>query len=207
MEIKFYGANCFRISTKKTSVVIDDNLKDLQATPITKPDDIVLSTGDYSQPRSSFKLVIDQPGEYEISNISVQGIAAKPHDDRTGMTHATIYKMIVEDVRIVVLGHISPELDDKQLEALGTVDVLMLPVGGQGYTLDGENALKLIKKIEPKLIIPSHYADTSLKYPVAQDSLEGALKGLAMEPSERLPRLKLKTIEASDTARLIVLER
>ncbi len=65
----------------------------------------------------------------------------------------TMYKLIIEDVRVGVLGHIHPELDDKQLEALGTIDILLVPVGGNGYTLDSLEALKLIKKIEPKITL------------------------------------------------------
>ena len=60
--------------------------------------------------------------------------------------------------------------------------MLVVPVGGNGYTVDPVGALKLIKDIEPKLVIPTHYADKALKYPVPQQDLAGALKEPGMEP-------------------------
>src|SRR5205085_3062514 len=106
-----------------------------------------------------------------------------------------------------IIGHIYPELSEDQLESIGLVDVAIVPVGGNGYTLDGVGALQVIKKLEPKLVIPTHYADKAIKYEVPQVELAEALKGLAMEPTETVPKLKVKLNELSDTARLIVLER
>ena len=56
------------------------------------------------------------------------------------------------------------------------VDVLFVPVGGNGYTLDAIGALKIIKKIEPKIIIPTHYADKAIKYEVPQADLDEVMK-------------------------------
>lgn len=202
MDIQFYGANCVRLSTKKATVVVDDN-----DNVATKNDDIALFTSAHDEPKANTKIVIDLPGEYEVSNTSIQGIATRSHIDEAGRQSATIFKIIAEDIRIVVLGHVYPELNEAQLEAMGTVDVLIVPVGGSGYTLDGVEALKVIKKIEPKIIIPTHYADKTIKYEVPQASLEDALKDLAMEPKETVPRLKLKASDLPIDTQLIVLER
>lgn len=204
MELQFYGANCVRISTKKASVVVDD----IDGST-TKSGDIALFTGSHSKPKVDTKIVIDQPGEYEVSDTSVQGIAARAHmdEDKNGQS-ATIFKVIAEDIRVAVLGHIYPELNDEQLEALGRIDVLIVPVGGSGYTLDGIGALKLIKKIEPKIVIPTHYADKSIKYEVPQAALEDVLKDISMEPKETVPKLKLKSGELfGENSQLIILER
>lgn len=208
MEIQFYGANCIRLTTKKASIVVDDNLSELGLKSVVKPSDIVLYTSD-QKGRSGLpnSVVIDSPGEYEVSDTSMQGVAARAHMDEEKQKSATMFKVIGDDIRVVVTGHVYPELSDEQLEALGTVDVLIIPVGGNGYTLDGIGALKLIKKIEPKIIIPTHFADGNVKYPVPQQPLEEALKGLAMEPKETVPKLKVKPGEMGDTAQLIILER
>ncbi|MDB5164368.1 MAG: hypothetical protein JWS12_986 [Candidatus Saccharibacteria bacterium] len=207
MELQYYGANCLRIVTKKANVVIDDNLSDLGAKSIAKNEDILLFTGTHGLPHVEPKLVIDQPGEYEASDISINGIAARAHMDEEGQQTATMFRLVVDDIRIVFLGHIYPELNDDQLEALGTVDILVVPVGGSGYTLDAIGALKLIKKIEPKLIIPVHYAEEGINYPVPQQELDVVLKELSMEPKERLPKLKLKGGELGELTELIVLEK
>jgi L-ascorbate metabolism protein UlaG (beta-lactamase superfamily) len=207
VEIQFYGANCVRLTTKKANIIIDDNLAELGLKPVTKTGDIALFTGNHREPNSEVKLVIDQPGEYEVSDTSIQAIAARAHIDEPNTHAATLFKVTDEDVRVAVLGHIYPELSDHQLEDLGTIDVLVIPVGGNGYTIDPIGALTLIKKIEPKIIIPTHYDDKGVKYPVPQISLDEALKGLTMEPKDAVAKLKIKAGELSDIAQLVILER
>jgi len=208
MDLDYYGANCFKVVTKKATLVFDDNLAELALKSVTKPGEIALFTHAHTNPAVEVKLAIDAPGEFEVSDVSVQGIAARAHMDEPGAMTATMFKVLVNDIRLVAVGHVYPELSDEQLEAIGMVDVLLIPVGGNGYTLDPVGALKLIKKIEPKIIIPTHYADSKIKYEVPQQSLEEAIKGLAMEPRERLPKLKLKPADlATEGTQLIILER
>lgn len=207
MELQFYGANCLRINTKKASLIVDDNLAELGQKSFTKADDIAIFTGAHGEPKVAVKMAIDQPGEYEMSDVSIQGIAARSHLEEAGQQTATMYKILADDIRVAVLGHIYPELSDSQLEALGTVDVLIIPVGGSGYTLDAVGALQLIKKIEPTIVIPTHYADKDIQYPVPQASLEDALKELAMEPASTVPKLKIKPADLTDDTHLILLER
>ncbi len=207
MELQFFGANCLKISTKKATIIVDDNLTDLGLKSVTKTGEVALFTGLHSTPTAEVKLLVDQPGEYEVADISLQGIAARGHIDEADKTTSTIYKIVAGDVRIAITGHIYPELSDSQLESLGTIDVLFIPVGGSGFTLDPAGALHIIKEIEPKIVIPTHYNDKTIKYPVPQQSLDEALKGLAMEPRETVAKLKLKPGELGDITQLIVLER
>ena len=206
MDIQYFGGNCIRINTKKAAIVVDDNLAELGVQAITKPGDVSLYTMAHGDAKVDVKITIDKPGEYEVSDVSVQGIAARAHMDETGKK-ATIYKLIADDVRIAVVGHVYPALSSSQLEDLSTIDVLVIPVGGNGYTLDPLGALKLIKEIEPKVVIPTHYDDKGLKYEVPQQTLEDALKGLSMEPRETVAKLKLKAGEMGDTTQLVILER
>lgn len=210
MELQFYGANCIRITTKNTAIVVDDNLSALGLKPAIKADDVALYTQEIlskNSDASKAKLVIDQPGEYEVANISIQGIAARSHMDEESQKSATMYKITIDETKIVALGHIYPELTDKQLENIGMVDILLVPVGGNGYTLDGIGALKIIKKIEPKVIIPTHYSENEINYEVPQQDLQNALQQLSMEPAETVEKLKLKGLELSDTTKLIIVKR
>lgn len=207
MDIQFHGANCVTIATKQARIVIDDNLADLGGKAIAKEGDIALFTGPHAEPAQKPKIIIDQPGEYEVSNVSMYGIATRAHIDESNVKNATSYKIIIDDVRIFVAGHIYPELTDRQLETIGMIDIMIVPVGGNGYTLDAIGALKLIKKIEPKVIIPTHYDAQGLNYPVPQQTLEDVLKNLSMEPKETVAKLKVKPSELGDTTQLIVLEQ
>lgn len=207
MDIQFYGANCVSLTSQGVRVVVDDNLADLGAKSVTKNDDVALFTGPHADPTAETKLTIDGPGEYEVAALSIYGIPARAHIDEDRQKTATMYRLEAGDLKVLVTGHIYPDLSDAQLEQIGTIDVLIIPVGGNGYTLDPVGALKVIKEIEPKMVIPTHYADKSLHFPVPQQSLEDALKALAMEPAQTTSKLKLKPADLNDTMQLIVLEK
>jgi L-ascorbate metabolism protein UlaG (beta-lactamase superfamily) len=207
MDIQFHGANCVSFGSKQARVVVDDNLAELGAKSVTKPGDIVLATGEAKVVTTGAKIVIDQPGEYEVAGVSVYGIAARAHMDEDGKKTATMYKLLIDDLRVLVVGHVYPNLTDSQLERIGMVDVMILPVGGNGYTLDGVGALKLVKEVEPKLVIPTHFEDQTLNYPMPQQPLEQALKALSMEAKETVTKLKLKPADLAETTQLIVLDR
>lgn len=207
MEIQYFGANCVRITTKKAAITVDDNLTDLGQKPVTKKGDIAAFTAAHSHPNAETKMVIDQPGEYEVSDTSLQGIPARAHIDEKDQKNATMLKIVDDDVRVAITGHIYPELSDAQLEILGTIDVLIIPVGGNGYTLDSVGALKIIKAIEPKIVIPTHYEEKGLNFPVPQQPLEEAVKGLSMEPRETVAKLKLKQADLAETMQLVILEK
>lgn len=206
MELQYFGANCLRITTKKATIVVDDNLSKLGLKSISKPTDISLNTH-AAIPAQETRFMINMPGEYEISGVVVHGIPARAHMDESGNHSAVIYTIAYEDLKVVILGHIYPELSDKQLEQIGLVDIAVIPVGNSGYTLDGAGALKLIKELEPKVIIPTHYADKAIEYEVPQVDLAQSLKVLAMEPSEPQEKYKPKAVEFTDTARLVILKR
>ena len=207
MEFQYYGANCIKISTKKANVILDDNLSDLGGKSPMKAGDIALYTGPHGASTVETKIVIDQPGEYEVSNVSIHGVSARAHMDEENKKTATVFKITSEDVKVLAVGHIYPELSDQQLEEIGMIDVMLLPVGGNGYTLDVVGAQKIIKKVEPKLVIPAHYDDKALNYPVPQQPLADVIQQLGIESQETVPKLKVKSGELSDVIKLVVLEK
>ena len=205
MELQFFGANCVSVIYKGARIIVDDNLADLGGKNIVKPTDVALFTGPHGASDIA-RLSFDSPGEYEVSDISVIGIPARAHIDASGL-NATMFKLVVGEQSVLITGHVYPDLSEQQLEAIGLVDVLVVPVGGNGYTTDPVGALKLIKKIEPKLVVPTHYNDKALKFPVPQQDLANALKELAMEPKETVAKLRYKHAELSDVTQLIILEK
>lgn len=207
MDLQFYGANCVTVTVGGARIVVDDTLADMGGKSVTKPGDVVLYTHAHGGQPEGAKLVIDRPGEYEVSDISIYGIQARAHIDEDKQRSATMYKLIAKDLKLLITGHIHPKLKESDLEAIGTVDVLVVPVGGNGYTLDPVGALELIKEIEPKLVIPTFYTDPKLNFPVPAQTLEQALVALGMEPKDRTTKLKLKHGDLDDTTQLVVLEK
>lgn len=206
MDMQLFGANCITLSGKHNRLIIDDNLATLGAKVITKDGDICLFTSAHAAVTAKLKLVIDTPGEYEVGNVSIVGLQARAHTDEDDKRTAVVYKITWHDTRVLITGHIFPRLSDDQLEAIGIVDVMFVPVGGNGYTTDAIGAMQLIKAIEPKLVVPTHYADSRFKYDVPQASLDDALHTLGMEPKGRLNKLQFKHAEVSDSTQLVVLE-
>ncbi|HEY1645070.1 MAG TPA: MBL fold metallo-hydrolase, partial [Candidatus Saccharimonadales bacterium] len=172
---------------------------------ITKPDDVALLTNE-DFPKNNARLTFNGPGEYEVGDISIIGIGAKPFMNDDSGKIVTMYKLILSELNVLISGHILGELSESQLEQIGTVDILLVPVGNSGYTLDPQGALKLIKDIEPKVVVPTHYKQSDLKYPVEQIDLEAALKEMGMETKDKVAKLKIKPADLTDVTQLIVLE-
>lgn len=207
MDIQFYGANCVVLSTKQARFVFDDNLDALGAKSVTKPGDVALFSAPHPELVADAKMVIDMAGEYEISGITVRGIQTRAHMDEETGRNGVMYKITTPDVRILVVGHVFPKLNEAKLEEIGTVDVMIVPVGGNGYTLDPTGALQLIKQVEPKLVVPTHYDDKALAYEVPQQALEDALKTIGFEQKEPVKKLQFKSADASDVTQLVVIEK
>lgn len=183
MEIEFLGANCLKISTKKATAFIDPvvpggkvNTSKAKFVAITNQELLKYDNGDF---------MIETPGEYEISGLSVQGIPAQAHTDEEGTENAVIYKVIHDNISILVAGHIMPKLTDEQLETIGMVDILAVPVGGNGYTIDATGAAQLTRKIEPKIVVPTHYATKGVKYEVPQAEFSGFVEEISITPEEQ----------------------
>jgi len=209
MEIQFYGANCIRITTKKATFTIDGLVNGGDKSFIKNGDTVIFTDkSDDRKVTNEVKLTLDKPGEYEVADTSILGIPARAFSDEPKTLNNTIFKLECEEVKLAIIGNIHPELSDSQLELLGEVDVLVVPVGDNELTLSGSNALNIIKNIEPYVVIPTHFADPKIKYEKPQATLTEALKELAMEPTETVPKIKLKSssFTEGDTIKLIVLE-
>ncbi len=99
--------------------------------------------------------VVEHAGEFEVRGVAVTGVAAPRKD---GTLH-TIYRMDAENMHIGFLGALDRVLTDKEVEALGTVDVLIIPTGTG--VLSASACAEVIAQIEPRLVIPSYAEDTS----------------------------------------------
>ncbi|HWT56031.1 MAG TPA: MBL fold metallo-hydrolase [Candidatus Microsaccharimonas sp.] len=207
MDLQFYGANCVVLTYKGTRVVIDDVPAAYGSKSVLRAGDLALFSGTHDTVKTEVKLLVDAPGEYEVGDVSVHGVAAQAHVDEKGTKNATMFKVTAGDMHVLFAGNIDPNVSEAQLEALGKVDVLVVPVGGNGLTLDPIGALKVIKEVEPKMVIPVHYADKALNFPMPQQELDIAIREMSMEPKERVAKLKLKPSDFGDTMQLVVLEK
>ena len=196
-EIEYKGGNGIVISTKKSTAVIDPKLSVVGLKDLSVKDTVQIATEErfLVEDRTS-RINIEGPGEYEIGDFSIRGISASRHiDDPKGEAKATIYRVEIGDVRLAILGNVAPKLSEDQQEMIGVIDILILPVGGSGYTLDATSATSIVRQIDPKVVIPTHYADSGLHYEVPQDSIDTFIKELGLQP-EIAAKYKVKSAAA-----------
>ena len=196
-DIEYKGGNTIVITTKKATLVLDPKQSVVGLKDLSVKDAIQLATEErFVVPDSAYQLALEGPGEYEVSDFSIRGIPAVRHIDADdSLPVSTIYRVEVGGVNIAILGNIAPKLSEDQLESIGVVDMVIIPVGGGGYTLDATSAASLVRKIDPKVVIPVHYADAALKYEVPQGDLETFTKELGA-PVEETAKYKIKSASA-----------
>jgi len=169
MEIDYKGANCVVIKSKNGLVVTDptDNIK---ANEVSKENAITLLTDDTIKVKDA-SFIVDMPGEYEHNDISIKGIPMQRMIDPDGK-NSTVYRVTIDGIRIAIFGHVQTPISDDDLEDIGVIDVLIIPVGGGGYTIDARDAATIVRQISPKIVIPTHYANKDIKYEVPQEELD-----------------------------------
>lgn len=150
----------------------------------------------YAKIMSAVPFLINEPGEYEFKEVFIRGISSVPvsasvqkeKNENNTIKNNTIYKIEAEKMKICYLGALAQkELDENQIEEIGQVDILMIPVGGSPF-VDAKGAANIISQIEPHLIIPMCY-----KIPNLKQDVEGVEKFLKIMGREGIaPQKKIK---------------
>jgi len=210
MEITWYGQTCFRLSERGlASVVTDPYPPDVGLTfPRRRADVVTVSYDDAhcrytSGVRGPFKL-LDGPGEYEIGDVFITGIATFADGKRGALRgRNTIFTFDFDGLTVCHLGHLGHVPTQSQVEGLGTINVLLVPVGGSG-SLTPARASEVISLFEPGIVIPMYYKVRGLK--VNLGTLSRFLKEMGLEKEEARETLKVTKASVSEGMRVIVLE-
>lgn len=202
MNIQYYGHSCFKIVTKpagrgreEVTIFLDPFDKSVGLRPPQGNADIVLVSHDHSDHNNAGALkgepyVIDIPGEYSVKGINIIGISSY-HDNKSGRERGlnTLYILESENLRVCHMGDLGTDLTEKQFESINGIDILMIPVGGK-YTIDAKTAVEIIKKIEPRVVIPMHFKmkDTTLEI----DDEKKFCAEIGASSKERVSKLNIK---------------
>ena len=162
MEISWLGHSCFRLKGKQATVITDPFSPELGYPP-GKPTAQIVTVSHKHSGHSHIQGVggsprqVTGPGEYEISNVLIIGIATF-HDKDSGrlMGKNTAYLIEIDDISICHLGDLGHALTDEQVEELGKIDVLLVPVGGVS-TINAAAAAEVVRQLEPNIVVPMHY--------------------------------------------------
>lgn len=213
MNIQYYGHSCFKITTKPAGrgqqdvvIFLDPFDKSIGLRPPQGQADMVLVSHAHHDHNNVEALkgepaVIDIPGEYSVKGVNIIGLTSE-HGPTKDPVPNTIYILDSEDLKICHLGDLGTDLNEKQLEEIDGVDILMIPVGGN-YTIDGKKAVDIVKKIEPAIIIPMHYKMNGSTIDVADEKKFCSEIGNC--PREKVSKLNLKKKDLEGKSMEVVL--
>lgn len=201
MIITYYGGEFFKVQFGDTTLAFNPISKDSKLKSSRFGADIVLSTTYHSDFNGVEQVshgdkkpfVISGPGEYEVKEVFIKGLPSESKYGGKDLVN-TIYTVSLENMNICFLGALNnSELKNETIEALDEIDILFVPIGGDGV-LDPVKAYKLAVSLEPKIIIPMHYGDVGVS-----DALKVFLKEAGENPkSESKLTLKKKDLEGKE---------
>ena len=213
MKIKFLGHATFLIASDAGLKIITDPYATepgfLDYGEINESADIVTVSHSHHDHNNVAAVkgspeVVSRAGRSEVKGIVVRGVASA-HDDSGGKQRGgnIIFCFEVDGIAVCHLGDLGHRLDDKQLEEIGRVDVLLVPVGGL-YTIDAQVATEVCDQLQPGVVIPMHYK-TAKGLP-AISGVEGFLSGKANVSRPDSSQAEFEAGELPATGQIIVLK-
>jgi len=212
MEITWYGHSCFRITERNLATVVTDpyDHRAVGYVPLKLKADIV--TVSHSAPGHNYlaavkgePYVITGPGEYEIGGVFITGLQTNGMGKKsTDEPRNTLYLIEYNGINVLHLGNLNRVPTQAEVESLGPVHIVLVPVGG-GSTLNAAKAAEVISLLEPNIVIPMHYATPEST--VKLDGLNKFLKAMGLNEVAPQPALKVNSVNAlPEETQVVVLE-
>jgi L-ascorbate metabolism protein UlaG (beta-lactamase superfamily) len=212
MEITWYGQSCFRLTERGLATVVTDPF-DHQAIgyePLKLKADIVTVSHDAPGHNNTSAVkgtshVITGPGEFEIGGVFITGVQTDGHGKKNNgdKPRNTLYVFDYDGLTVAHLGDLRQVPTQTEVEALGNVNVALVPVGGSGG-LNAAKAAEVISLLEPNIVVPMHYATPDVKLEL--ESLNKFLKEMGLNAAEKQASLKVTRSGLPDETKVIVLE-
>jgi L-ascorbate metabolism protein UlaG (beta-lactamase superfamily) len=210
MEITWYGLSCFRLTERNLATVVTDPYDSQTAgyEPLKLKADIV--TVSHEAPGHSYTSavkgnshLINTPGEFEIGGVFITGIQTNGYGKNSSdEPRNTLYVFDYEGVTIAHLGDLRRVPSQTEIEALGTVHIVLVPVGGGGG-LNSARAAEVVSLLEPGFVIPMHYGTAASN--IKLEPLSKFLKEMGLGNIEPQPSLKVTKSMIPEETRVVVL--
>jgi L-ascorbate metabolism protein UlaG (beta-lactamase superfamily) len=211
MEIFWYGHSCFRLTERgMASVVIDpyDHTVVGYFPHKIRADIVAIS---HDAPGHNFigatkgaNQFITGPGEYEIGGVFITGVQTDGiGKKKIDSPRNTVYVFDYYGLTVAHLGDIKDVLTQSEMEALGNVNIMLLPIGG-GNGLNAAKGSEIVSQVEPNIIIPMHYQtkESSIKL----DELDKFIKEMGLQPIEPIPSLKITKSGLPSESKVVILD-
>lgn len=212
MEITWYGHSCFRLTERNYATVVTDPFdhKAVGYDSLKLKAELVTISHDAPGHNNSDAVkgathILTGAGEFEIGDVFITAVQTGGNGAKKnkGKTRNTLYVFDYDGITVAHLGDMEEVPTQSEVEALGTVNVLLVPVGG-GSSLNAAKAAEVVSLIEPNIVVPMHYStpDTKLKL----DSLNKFLKEMGLGKIDAQPSLKVTRSGLPDETRVVVLD-
>ena len=189
-EVNSGGGSSVRIATKNDTLWVDPSTRHTADKGNEVKDVVQIATQPHLlQEQVGDKPRLEGPGEYEVGSYALRGFAVQSFD---GSSLVTSYRLEINEVAIWVLGNGSAELSEDQFEMLGLVDILVLPVSDGLAGVSPHQAAHLVRRIEPKLVLPIGIAVKDTTQEPSSAALADFVKELGA-PTQDGGRIKIKT--------------
>jgi L-ascorbate metabolism protein UlaG (beta-lactamase superfamily) len=211
MEISWYGHSCFRLTERSMATVVTDpfDAEMVGYDQLKLKADIVTVSHEaaghnYLNAVKGYSHAITGPGEFEIGGVFITGVQTdgqgKKAEDKP---RNTLYVFDYDGLTVAHLGDLRSVPTQAEIEALGNVNVALVPVGGGGG-LNAAKAAEIVSLLEPNIVIPMHYHTPAVKVPL--DHLDKFLKEMGLHEAETVPALKVTRSGLPDETRVVVLD-
>ena len=195
MQIQYHGKSCFSMKEGNFTLATDP----LVGKDVGKATVVTLShpSNQFKAPSPETKL-FSWPGEYETAGVYLLGVASFHNTKESAKQEEnTVFRIECNGLRLCHLGRLGTKLTPEQLETIGDVDVLFMPLGGEG-SIEGKKVKEVIEQIEPRVIIPMLYDE---------EALSAFLKEMGAVSAERLDQFSVKRSELPEEMTKVVVLR
>lgn len=210
MEITWYGHSCFRLTERSMATVVTDPYDNTSIgyDALKLKADIVTISHDASGHNNTKAVkgtshIITGPGEFEIGGVFITGVQTNGHGKKDDEVRNTLYVFDYDGITVAHLGDLQRVPSQTEVEALGAVNVALVPVGGGGG-LNAAKAAEVISLLEPNIVVPMHYATKDAKLKL--DSLDKFLKEMGLSASQPEVSLKVTRTGLPEETHVVVLE-
>ncbi len=211
MEITWYGLSCFRLTERGLATVVTDPFDSgvVGYDPLKLTAKIVTVSHDapghsYTSAVKEYHRLITTPGEFEIGGVFITGVQTNGYGKHEAdEPRNVLYVFDYEGVTVAHLGDLRRVPSQTEIEALGTVHIALVPVGGGGG-LNAAKAAEVVSLLEPGFVIPMHYGTSACNLKLAP--LNKFLKEMGLGAIKAQPSLKVTKSMIPEETRVVVLE-
>jgi L-ascorbate metabolism protein UlaG (beta-lactamase superfamily) len=211
MEITWYGHSCFRLTERLMATVVTDPYDSVLVgyEPLKLKADIVTSSHDAPGHNTlnavkGYYHAITGPGEFEIGGVFITGVQTDASGKKAAdLPRNTLYVFDYMGLTVAHLGDLRSVPTQAEIEALGTVNIALVPVGG-GTGLNAAKAAEVVSLLEPNIVIPMHFQTPAVKLPL--DRLDKFMKEMGLHEAETMPTLKVSRSSLPGETKVIVLD-